>query len=263
MGEEQSELEKILQSLEELKNAKKAESKDNWDKLAIIGQVIAGIFLVSLGLLLTWKLNTAQTNSAAQIAAAQRESAAAITSAQIDSQRTMRTAQDQASENIAKLQIQNSKDMGEAQARNSKDIAEAQARNSKDIANAQRQAQEWAQRLNIDATNRQIASAYVANLTATATNFDRAALINALDVALEPRYSLPLALRLSRPVQMRADICSGSIRDQEALRQQAMVSSAAIALLRNLKANNSSELKQISESGNSEDAEIAGAIFKR
>jgi hypothetical protein len=204
-------------------------SKDRWDKAAILGQLVSGIFLVALGLYVTFAIGRAQQEVTKSIA----------------------EAQDQSAHQIAVAQIQSSKD-----------IEIAQSKTSEDMAHAQMQFQQFAQQLNLDATNRQIASEYLGKLIAESAPQDRAALLEALDVELEPRYSVPLAVRFTRAVQVRSDICNAHIKDQEDLRRQSiLISRTAIALLQRLKGPGQQQLEQISRFGFQPDADIAAAIL--
>jgi hypothetical protein len=262
MEKERLQLDKILKTLEELKEAKEPKSKDSWDKAGILGQLIAGVVLVALGLYLTWSINNAQQNLARTVAEAQIKSSEQVAMSQRQSSLDIAETQVKTSKDIADAQAKNSLNIAEAQVENSKAITDAQLRNSRAIADAQTASQQFAQQLNLDATNRQIASDYLGKLITTSQPYDRAALLNALDITLGPNYSVPLVLRLSRPVQLRADICRGVVKDDDSLKQQAIVSTAATAMLQRLKTEGPEQLRQISRSGHQLEASLADAILR-
>jgi hypothetical protein len=237
---EQRQLDLILAVLEDLQREKGPKQKDIWDKIGIAGQLISGVFLVALGLYVSWSVNNAQKDLAKQVS----------------------DAQIRASQETSTSQIQSSLRIAEAQGKTSKDIAEAQAKTSKDIAAAQNESQEFAQRMNLDATNRQMASDYLGKLIATQNFSDRAALLESLDVALKPEYSVPLALRFTRPVQLKAKICKGIVKDDENLKQQnTIISRKAIELLDRLKFQGAGLLRELSHLDRQPDASIANAVL--
>jgi hypothetical protein len=203
--------------------------KDGWDKASILGQVVSGVVLVAVGLYVTSLIDRAQQQVTQKIAEAQNDSASRIAQAQIQS---------------------------------SREIQQSQTKTSVDLATSQMEFQQFAQQLSLDATNRQLASDYLGKLVGATVPEDRAALLEALDVELEPRYSVPLAVRFTRPVQVRADICNAHIKDQDDLRrQQTLINRTAISLLQRLREPGRQQLEQIRMSGIQPDSSIAAAIL--
>ena len=111
-------LDKILLKLEELKE-KEPKAKDKWDKASILGQLIAGILLVALGLYVTWSINDAQIKSSQQIA-----------NLQTTSSKQAADSQKQSSADITSAQAETAKKIQEAQDKTAKQVQEAQAGNS-------------------------------------------------------------------------------------------------------------------------------------
>ncbi|MEG9437210.1 hypothetical protein JAO29_13710 [Edaphobacter sp. HDX4] len=221
-----SQLTKITESLQHLQASKE---KDTWDKAGILGQLISGIILVAIGLVVTAFLDKEQQEVTKSIAEAQNRSAAYIAA---------------------------------SQAVNSKEIEQAQVKSAEDIAQAADSIQANANRLSLDATNRQIAADYLSKLISATSPDDRALLLGDLDVALAPVYSVPLALRFTRPVQTVATICRAKVAiDDQKVQQNKVLTRAALALLQRLERTSKSELEYSRSLGYEPDSSIAAALL--
>lgn len=274
MTEKQKQFDEILKTLEEIKGSKEPKSKDLWDKLGILGQIVSGILLVALGLYLTSSIDSSQKDLTNKIAESQiraskenietqANSAKSITDAQIKSSQDISQSQRDSSAAIANLQVQSSAEISRTQTNTQNKIAEAQVATSRDISNAQVRSQEFAQKLNFDTLNRQLAADYLGKLiTASNAVNDRSSLLNSLDIALTPQYAIPIAIHFTRPIQIQAEICGGKVHEPNDLIQQSKnINSTAIALLERLRLKDSQSLEKFTRSKYKPDAAIAESIL--
>ncbi len=286
MTENKKQFDEILKALEEIKDTKEPKSKDFWDKMGVIGQLISGILLVALGLYVTLSIDKAQKSLAKQISDSQIQSSKDITDAQIKSSKDITEAQISTSKDIAQSQINSSKDIADLQSKStkevsaaqtetqkkiaasqvitSKNIADTQASTSQDIASTQAKSQEFAQKLNFDTLNRNLASDYLGKLILAPSANDRAALLDSLDIALPPKYALPMAIRFTRPINVKSKICRGEVvksNDRELLDQNAVLSKSAISLLKRIKLVDTKLLNGITQSKYLSDAIVAEDIL--
>jgi hypothetical protein len=91
--------------------------------------------------------------------------------------------------------------------------------------------------------------------------------LNALDLELGARYSIPLAIRLSTPIQLRNAICGGKILSDPIATQEQEEEFADVRTTRellqrlSLTSSGRKELQEISKSGVKPDADIADAYL--
>lgn len=148
-------------------------------------------------------------------------------------------------------QASNAKAIATAQIQSATDLQHLQNQLSQSTATAQLEFQRLAQEANLDATNRQIVGDYFSKLI-SAKPEDRAEFIDALDVELGPSYSVPLAVRFTRPIPIRDEICNGRLRQSaesnQAQKENLVVARKASDLLQRLKVKGRQQLREISES---------------
>jgi hypothetical protein len=229
MDEDNSVSKQLAKLSEDIQRLEEPKRKDGWDIAGILGQLISGILLVAIGLIVTAFLDREQQEVTKAIAEAQNRSAAYIAA---------------------------------SQAANATEIEQSQVTSANDIAKAADAIQANADRLTLDATNRQIAADYLDKLVGATSPDDRATLLGDLDVALEPKYSVPLALRFTRPVQLNTTICNAKVIDDPArIQQHRVLTRAAVALLERLSRTARQELEQSRSLGYEPDSSIALAVL--
>jgi len=233
MSPDQDRIDKALSSIEELKNKSADKPKDSWDKAAVVGQLISGIVIAIVGYFVTVSLDHGQASNAKAIADAQTQNSKAIADEQVESSAALQRLQNQLTKTNAENQLKY---------------------------------QELAHDAGLDATNRQIVGAYFGNLV-SAKPEARAEFIDALDVELGPAYSIPLAVRLTRPISIRDEICNAklvpSVETQKAQQESLVLARKASDLLERLKDKGRQQLQQISDAKFQPDAGIADHFLGR
>jgi hypothetical protein len=229
MDEDVATSKQMAELSEDIRRLRESQRKDVWDKAGILGQLVSGVFLVAIGLIVTAALDKEQQEVTKAIAEAQNRSAAYIAA---------------------------------SQAANAKDTEQAQITSARDIAQAADAIQANADRLTLEATNRQIAADYLSKLISATNSDDRATLLGDLDIALEPQYSVPLALRFTRPVETTATICRAKVVvDDAKVQQNAVLTRAAQSLLERLRHTSRSELEYSRSLNYEPDSSIASALL--
>jgi hypothetical protein len=278
---------KKLKRNQQFKNSGELKSKDVWDKLGILAQIISGILLAAFGLYITWSIGKNQADLTKQISNSQRESAQSISNSQNETQARLEESRRKSTEEINKSQIdattnnllaqtntqqkiadaqtKTSSAIADAQTSTSKAIADAQTKTSKDVADAQIKSQEVTQQLDNDTKYGQIAGGYLERLTASTTKTnERVALLDLLDVPLPPKFSIPIAIRLTRPLQMKAEICNGGevkqLNELDIRGQNATISQSVKSLLQRLRLKDTKLMEQYSQSNSLLEAGVAQDI---
>lgn len=93
--------------------------------------------------------------------------------------------------------------------------------------------------------------------------------LNALDLELGPRYSIPLAFRLSSPIPLRYTLCDGKVLSDPTTTEEQDEEFSDVRTVRellqrlSLTASGKKELQTISRSGLKPDADIADAYLRK
>lgn len=164
-------------------------------------------------------------------------------------------------------QTQTAQTIAAAQIASAANLADRQNDLTKSTTTDQLTFQRFSQRSSLDATNRQIVGDYFGKFAALTVPTERAQFLDVLDVELGPDYSVPLAVRQLKPLQIRDEICKGKIVNAVAtnklLIDDAIVRRAATDLLDRLRDKGRRQLFEISKSGFQPDAGIADAFLRR
>jgi hypothetical protein len=116
----------------------------------------------------------------------------------------------------------------------------------------------------VETTNRQIASSYLDQLTKGDAE-KRAALLNAIDVALQPDTATRMSVRFAAPVTQIIKIKDRELLEDDKVRddarKDAVAHSAAIEALERLKKVDTSVLREIANTGHIPDSDIASEIL--